>query len=79
MARFLANRWLVRLGEVSFSFYMIHQLVIRICGHLLKLLDIGCPWQIGFIIVLSVTVGCSFISFYYIEKPLSKWLKSKFS
>lgn len=79
LARFLSNRWLIRLGEVSFSFYMIHQLVIRVYGHLLKLLHIDCHWQIGFIIVLLVTIGCSYLSFYYIEKPLSKWLKSKFS
>lgn len=79
LARLLSNWWLVRLGEVSFSFYMIHQLVIRVYGHLLKLLHIGCPWQIGFIIVLSVAIGCSLLSFYYIEKPLAKWLKSKFS
>lgn len=79
LARLLSNGWLVRLGEVSFSFYMIHQLIIRISAYLFKMLSIDWPWWIGFILVLSITIVGSFISFYYIEKPLTKWLKSKFS
>lgn len=78
LARLFSSRCLVRLGEVSFSFYMIHQLVIRICTYLFKILSIDWPWWVDFILVLSITIGGSFISFYYIEKPLSKWLKSKF-
>lgn len=77
LTHFLSSDWLVRLGEISFSFYMIHQLIIRIYMFLVNNLHIESPWWIGFILVLSITVGCSFISFYYIEKPLSKWLKIK--
>lgn len=51
----LRSKWLVRLGEVSFEFYLLHQLVIRYC-------NIFFIYALHYNNIYAITVICLIIS-----------------
>jgi peptidoglycan/LPS O-acetylase OafA/YrhL len=72
---------LVIAGEVSFGFYMLHQRAIEIGRALLvriseKYITINEMGQC--IIILTVVLLSSFISFYFFEKPANALVKTLF-
>ncbi|MFI8829040.1 acyltransferase family protein [Streptomyces sp. NPDC053431] len=71
-ARSLWRRpWLVRLGEWSFAFYMIHILVMRIVEHLLGRhpeLETGHALALA-IAVFAVSLGLSWALYRWVEQP----------
>jgi peptidoglycan/LPS O-acetylase OafA/YrhL len=71
VSKFLSNKLLVYLGEISFSFYMIHQIVVRYFDflHLSKPLNI--------ITCLSLSLLASALMFQYYEEPLRKIIRFK--
>jgi peptidoglycan/LPS O-acetylase OafA/YrhL len=73
----LSNRWLVLLGEISFGFYLFHQLVIRyfltINGKFV-LLESELVIAIG---LLFVSLLASYLGYIYIEKPANSLVKKK--
>lgn len=74
---FLSKKVLLRLGEISFSFYMIHQLGIRILSVCINRLHIDIIWEIKvFAIFVIVLIGSFFVYRYY-EKPMTYFLKTK--
>ncbi|WP_313269133.1 acyltransferase family protein [Epilithonimonas vandammei] len=73
-SKLLQNRILVYLGEISFSFYLMHLIVINT---LLPLLPINNPFT-SLIIILIAVVFFSIILFEYFEKPVNTLLKRKF-
>jgi peptidoglycan/LPS O-acetylase OafA/YrhL len=64
---FLSSRWLVRLGTLSFGFYLIHMPVI--CSLSCYLLSIGQPIYIVLFSSLSVIVLSGMLFQKYIDKP----------
>jgi peptidoglycan/LPS O-acetylase OafA/YrhL len=76
ISRFLSNKSLIFLGEISFGFYMFHQLVLKYFidfnQHHLHIKNEY--YIIGIILALSLIV--SYISFIWFEKPLNKYLKT---
>lgn len=66
------------LGNISFSFYMVHQLIIAIIRAIFLRLDLVYTGYFGFVVSLIVTLGISMIVYFYIEVPIAKWLKIKF-
>lgn len=78
ISKFLSNRILIYLGEISFGFYLIHQLVIKYTTvffekGFIKVSD-------TFILILSIliiTLLLSHISYLKFEKPLNKKIKQK--
>lgn len=72
----LSDKWFASLGGIS-PFYMIHQLVISVANYVITKMNIDNSWYCTFFILLIFTVILSFVVFYYIEKPLSEWLKIK--
>ena len=70
----LSNKYLVKLGEISFGFYMIHQLVIK---YLLKYYKIENDY-LSLLLMISCSLILSIISYKYFERPANKFIKSRF-
>ena len=68
--RVLSRRWLVWLGEVSFAFYMIHLLVIRVVERLPFPTFVESALALG----LSILAAACIRHFY--EQPLNRWIRS---
>lgn len=68
-SRLLSNKVFVYLGEISFSFYMIHQLIIRYYSQL--------KFDESYMAVVCfvITMILSAITYRYYEEPLRKWLR----
>lgn len=78
LSRLLSNRVLIFLGEISFSFYLIHWLGIRYFDIFNKRFFSD---EKGIVFVLAVFVfslAASAISYKWIEQPVGKWIKKKF-
>lgn len=63
---------LVRLGELSFAFYMVHLLVLRAGQHLFK------PSPIGAISAFAVSLAFAWLLYEYVEVPARRWLLRPF-
>jgi len=77
ISKFLSNRYLILLGEASFSFYMFHWIIIS------KLMEIMQPNKndvrdVIFYIVccLGISIFFSIISFKLIEMPANKIIRN---
>jgi peptidoglycan/LPS O-acetylase OafA/YrhL len=67
---FLRSRVLVRLGEISFAFYLLHQLALVA---LIKLLPHPNPALK--LVVLAISIGAAAIMFECVERPLERRLR----
>lgn len=75
ISRFLSCRIMVFLGEISFSFYLIHWLAIRYIGIVNKRFF---SYEEGILFALAIFVFslvASAISYQWIEQPAGKWIK----
>jgi len=70
----LNNRLLVYLGEISFSFYLIH---LSIIGIVLPICSNMNPFLI-ILILLMICILLSTILYEFFEKPVNNYLKQKF-
>lgn len=68
---------LVKLGTVSFSFYMIHQLALGVFNGILRKLDIELPVGLKLISFFVLILFGSIIIYNYYERPISSLLKRK--
>ena len=80
LARWLSHRWIVLLGASSYSFYLIHDPVIRICRGFAQhyQLNITGPWRalvVGTVLFI-VLQALSICVFKQIELPIQKRLRS---
>ncbi len=77
VSKFLSNRYLVYLGEISFAIYMTHQVLIRYL-HGSPLVGFLKEHQtIGFCIVTLTVVILSSMSFHILETPLNAWARKR--
>lgn len=76
--RFLSNRHMVWLGEISFCFYLIHLLVIRFTEHAVMQYALKLDGLLLSLIIIFISIGLSALAFKYIEKPLNRKLKERF-
>ena len=75
LSRLLSARWLVLGGEVSFGFYLIHHLLIRLYVEASRHLDFMLsPW-IAVLFILLFTLLLSVLSFYIFERPMNRFVK----
>lgn len=72
----LSRRWIVKAGELSFSFYMVHQLCIRTVDITLKHFSLSCDEMMRVAVCLTVAVIATWLVHALVEKPASKWLGS---
>ena len=71
------NRVLFKMGEVSFSFYMIHILMIQFFNKIIDKLRLVIDWEIKLIIYLILISLASLLIFNIFEKPISKFLQKR--
>lgn len=75
VSRLLSNRLLVIGGEISYSFYLIHLLVLLPYAEWLKRSSYQISWYISIPILFCVITLLSLLSYYYFEKPMNKLVK----
>ena len=76
--KILDNKLLVSLGNISFTFYMFHQLVMRWARLIMKhTIHDDSESLLYMIIVLIITLVLSYLCNIYFEKPVAKWLTRK--
>lgn len=74
ISKILNHKILIYLGEISFSFYMIHMIVIKYGN--LWFPDLNDFVKIGLYFVVAIVL--SILTFEYFEKPINKWIKKKY-
>lgn len=77
LAQMLSHPLLVLLGNMSFSFYMIHRLVMRSLQANGWYSYQGPLWQTGLVIAISLALSAVLYRFY--EEPVRQRLRQKFS
>lgn len=73
----LRSKWLVSLGEVSFEFFLLHQLVIKYCTLFFRFILHYDNVYVLTIICLFISIAGSYLISIYINKPIIKWLTNK--
>lgn len=73
----LRSKWLVSLGEISFEFFLLHQLVIRYCTLFFRFILHYDNLYVLTIICLIISIVGSYLISIYINKPIIKWLTNK--
>jgi peptidoglycan/LPS O-acetylase OafA/YrhL len=62
------SRWLVRIGAISYSLYLLHPTVIGLLQHFQH----GNPWGVGHLFVLEVaifSIAAAAVCYICVEKP----------
>lgn len=76
ISNFLSNRILILLGEISFGFYMFHQLILKYFKNLnAAYFHIENEYLIISILFI-VSILVSYISFIWFENPVNRYLKN---
>ncbi|HEY4617396.1 MAG TPA: acyltransferase [Flavobacterium sp.] len=75
ISRFLSNKSLILLGEISFGFYMFHQLVLKYFINFNKLYFHIKNEYVIILIMFALSLIISYVSFIWFEKPLNKYFK----
>lgn len=74
----LRRRWLVYAGQVSFGFYLVHELVLLNVTPLLGRDDRGLALNIGRGVgILGIAVLCAIALHEFVEKPAQRQLRSR--
>lgn len=78
ISRFLNQKWMVYLGNISFSIYMIHTLGISILNALFDKAGLDMiGWQIRLPLFLLAILAVAVCVNKYYEKPVANWLNKK--
>jgi len=73
-SKLFSNKVFLYLGNISFSIFIIHQLVIRTLDYMSAYFKIETHNYFGLIIAFILTMIASVFCYHYIEKPASKKL-----
>lgn len=73
----LSRPWLIYLGQVSFSFYMIHYLVILIVNRVFSWVYPDNHWALRLVITLGITTIGSVLVNKYFEQPIARLLSHR--
>ncbi|MBE7175909.1 MAG: acyltransferase [Mucilaginibacter polytrichastri] len=78
VSRLISYRFFIILGEISFSFYLLHQIMIRYFFSVNKRMydPIERDYYMFFVILL-VSLGLSYLAHRFIEMPANVYLKKK--
>jgi len=74
ISKFLSNKYLFIAGEISYGFYMFHQLVIR---YFLKYFPamFEKEWLV-ISLMFSIALIISYFSYHYFETPLNRYIRN---
>lgn len=73
----LRVKWMLALGEISFSVYMIHQMAIGVLHSVFSKLELNMVWQVELVISFLIILSVGYLVFHYYETPVSRYLKKK--
>lgn len=79
LSRLLSHPLCVKLGEISFAFYLFHYLVIQGVKIVLHHLHLSLPLAGEFVVALVTSVATAYIAHQYIEQPLNRLIRKRFS
>lgn len=68
-------KWLAFLGDISFSVYLTHIIVLSIAKAALAPFGVTGLWLMASAIAASLTAGALY--YFLIERPLTRWLSSR--
>lgn len=74
-SKVLCNKYLVWLGEISFCFYLIHLIVIRVMSSMMNRLFTDIDLIILSLLCFIATLIASALAYKFIEKPLNYKIK----
>lgn len=77
LSRLLSAGWMVILGEISFSIYLVHWTLIR-WYMLNRSLFASVPKTVLYIAFWFAVLSISFIIWRGVEKPCQRWIRSRF-
>ncbi len=78
ISEFLSKKWFLFLGEISFAFYMVHQLIIVFLGILQNKIAFTTNGYQLILVAFFVSLLVSAIIHVYIEKPINSYLRKRF-
>lgn len=64
-----------KLSAVSFSFYMIHLLLLRVLDYVCFRMDVALSDSLRIVLFFCITLSVSYAVHYWYELPISSWLK----
>ena len=76
-SRILASWILRRIGEVSYSMYLLHFAVLAPCLHLAEWLAPGHGWPtmlVQYALTSIVSFGCACVTYRFVEQPAIRWM-----
>ncbi|RHO74881.1 acyltransferase [Parabacteroides sp. AF48-14] len=76
VSRILSNRIFIIGGEISYSFYLIHLLVLQLYVEWQKSSTTQIAWYISIPVLFCTVILLSLLSYYYFEKPANKKIKT---
>lgn len=79
LSRLLSHPVCVKLGEISFAFYLFHYLVIQVVKIVLSHLQLEVSPPVEFAIDLTASVATAYMVYQYIEQPLNRLIRKRFS
>ncbi|MCJ2066847.1 acyltransferase [Methylobacterium sp. J-088] len=76
----LRSRWLLSQGNASYSFYLIHNLMLHTASKVVALLPVGESLRAGLIFVLAFAASAALgsVLFRHIEAPMNAALRRRF-
>lgn len=74
ISRILSVRAAVKAGELSFSFYMVHQLVIRAMQHCFARMDVEPDIAVRIAVAFLLSAAATWAVHRYVEVPARRWL-----
>ncbi|MBL0358069.1 MAG: acyltransferase [Chitinophagaceae bacterium] len=78
LSTLLSNKVLVLAGEISFSFYLLHQLVFKYLSFINARFFIIHSELALIAIIFVVSAVASYVSYYFVELPANSYIKEKY-
>lgn len=78
ISKLLSSKAAILLGEISFSFYMIYQLIIQFLGLVNYKFDFFKNGYLLIFIAFISSIGISVLVHFYFEKPVNQYLRKKY-
>jgi peptidoglycan/LPS O-acetylase OafA/YrhL len=68
----------VRLGDMSFSIYLIHYYVLRVAEKVFcDMTVLSAKTVVAAVVSIGLVIGASYISWYLVEKKFTGWLRRR--
>jgi peptidoglycan/LPS O-acetylase OafA/YrhL len=77
ISKLLSGKILIILGEISFSFYLIHQIIIKLIYAINKKIQFTENNFLLIALVLFISIFLSYLMYNFVEVPSNRYIKSK--